>query len=156
VRRFVPFALCIAAAVLVSGCGPTITVYNRTRIPVRAQVFQGKQHAVVNPSPGESSTVDADLGPYVAIAEPEEDWLRYAKLTQKVLNESLADPSRLTGPQITDIVQRLKDIVERIQQYEGAGGRRSSCRGKITEKEPEAHSVNVDVGVTGTLVATCR
>jgi hypothetical protein len=156
VKRRVPFALSLVAAVLVSGCGPSITVYNRTRFPVRAVVTQGKNREVVDPSPGEHSTVDADIGPYRVYAVPDKEWIDYAKLTRKVLNDRLANADKLTGPQLLDVIDRLKDIAERIQQYEGAAGTGKGCAGKISETEPESHSVDIDVGANGGLVATCR
>lgn len=152
---FVPFALCIAAAVLVSGCGPIITVHNRTRFPVTATVTTGERQETHSPSPGESSSMDADVGPYFVYAVPEKDWLEYAKLTQKVLNESLADPSRLTGPQINDITQRLKDIAVRIQQYEGTAGGARTCHGTISESGAGG-TVTITVGADGRLVASCK
>ena len=156
-KRFVPIALCMVAAVLVSGCGPTIIVNNRTRFPVRAVVSQGNHREVVDPSPGESSAMDAEFGPFGAYAVPDKAWIDYAKLTRKVLNESLADPSRLTGPQLLDVVQRLKDIAERIQQYEGAAGAGSGCRGNVSEKGgTDVHEVDINVGADGRLVATCQ
>ena len=154
VKRFAPLALCILGAVLVSGCGPTITVKNRTRFPVTATVRNGERHETLSPSPGESSSMDADTGPYFVYAVPEKDWLEYAKLTRKVLNESLADPSRLTGPQINDIVQRLKDIAERIQQYEGTAGGARTCQGTISESGAGG-TVEITVGADGGLVARC-
>lgn len=157
VKRFVPFALCIVAAVLVSGCGPSITVYNRTRFPVHATVTQGKSREGVDPSPGESSTVDADFGPYRVYAVPDKDWIDYAKLTRKVLNDSLANADKLTGPQLLDVIQRLKDIADRIQQYEGAAGTGSSCAGNVSEKaNSEYHSVELTVGADGRLAAACH
>jgi hypothetical protein len=156
VKRFVSFALCIVAAVLASGCGPTITVENRTRFPVRAVVSQGMNREVVDPSPGESSTVDADIGPYRAYAVPDKEWIAYAKLTRKVLNDSLADADKLTGPQLLDVIQRLKDIAGRVQQYEAAAGAGNGCSGNITETGSEAHTVDVNVGANGRLVTTCR
>ncbi len=155
VKRFTPFALCILGAVLVSGCGPTITINNRTRFPVTATVTSGERRETHSPSPGESSTMDAEVGPYFVYAVPEKDWLEYAKLTQKVLNESLADPSRLTGPQINDIIQRLKDIAVRIQQYEGTAGGGRTCRGTISESGAGG-TVTIAVGADGRLVARCE
>lgn len=153
-KRFVPFALCIAAAVLVSGCGPSITVKNNTRFVVRAVVSQDKHREVVDPSPGESSTVDADEGLYRVSAVPDQEWIAYAKLTRKVLNDSLANADRLTGPQLLDVVQRLKDIAARIQQFESAAGSRSACSATITESG--GGTVSITVGADGGLEATCN
>src|SRR5262249_29604623 len=154
VNRFAPLALCIIAAVLVSGCGPTITVKNRSRFPMRAVVTQGKHREVVDPSPGESSTVDAEAGPYGVYAVPDKEWIDYAKLTRKVLNERLANADTLTGPQLLDVIQRLKDIAERIQQYERAAGSGNGCSGNVGESD-ESHTVEINVGGNGRLVATC-
>lgn len=154
-KRFVPLGLCIAAALLVSGCGPSITVYNRTRFPVRAVVTQAEHHETVDPSPGESSTVDAEEGPYKVYAVPDKEWIDYAKLTRKALNDRLANADKLTGPQLLDVIQRLKDIADRIQQYEGAARTGNGCAGNFGPSD-ESHSVDVNVGANGELVATCR
>ncbi len=145
----------ILAAALLAGCAPTITVTNQTTFPVRAIVTSKGTRNVLSPSPGESSTAEVNEGPYRVTVIPDAEWIEYAKLTRKVLNDQLANADKLTGPQLLDVIARLKDIAQRMAQYEQAAGTSNSCGGKITEESTGA-LVIISQDAVGTLVVSCK
>jgi hypothetical protein len=145
----------IIAAGLIAGCAPTITVQNNTSFPVRAIVSAGKIRTVLSPSPGEHSTAEVGEGPYTVTVIPDAEWIEYAKLTRKVLNDQLANADKLTGPQLLDVIRRLKEIATRMQEFERAVGSRASCGGKISS-DGGAAFVTISTSSSGALVATCR
>ncbi len=139
----------------VTSCGgPTVTVENNTQFPVRVVVSSGGESQVLSPSPGESSAADASEGPYRAYAVPDADWINYAKDTRKFLNDQLANSDQLTGPQLLNVVQRLKDIAARMAQYDKAGTSGSGCSGAVTSEHDGL--VQVSVGADGGLVVACK
>ncbi len=144
----------IVTAILLVGCGPSIVVENKTSFPVRVVVRDGGHSEVVSPSPGESSTVISEGGAYKATVIPDAEWIEYAKLTRKVLNDQLANADKLTGPQLLDVIRRLKEIATRMQQYEQAAGSSASCGGELTEDSTGL--VVVSTSDTGKLVISCR
>ncbi|MBI4674736.1 MAG: hypothetical protein HY741_24080 [Chloroflexi bacterium] len=145
----------LCSAGLIAGCAPTVTVENNTSIPVRVVVSNAGTVATVSPSPGESSTVEVVEGGYRATVIPDAEWIEYAKLTRKVLNDQLANADQLTGSQLLDVIRRLKEIAQRMQQFENAAGSSAACGGKITE-EGGAGFVQVSIGAGGKLAITCR
>lgn len=134
--------------------GPTVTVENGTKFPVRVVVSAGGSSSVLSPSPGESSSADASEGPYRAYAIPDEDWINYAKDTRKYLNDQLANSDNLTGPQLLNVVQRLKDIASKMAQYDAAGGGGVGCSGTVSADHDGL--VQVSVGADGKLTAACK
>ena len=149
------FIFLIVAAVLLASCGPSVVVENRTSLPVRVIVYVGRQGgSVVSPSPGESSALAATEGVYRATVIRDAEWIEYAKLTRKDLNEQLANSDKLTGAQLLDVIRRLKDIAQRMQQYEQAAGSAASCGGKLTEDSTGL--VVVSTGSDGKLVIICK
>lgn len=153
-KRLKWIAVILAAALLV-GCAPTITVTNETSFPVRAIVASKGARNVLSPSPGESSFAEVTEGAYRVTVIPDAEWIEYAKLTRQVLNDQLANADKLTGPQLLDVIARLKDIATRMAQYEQAAGTSSSCGGNITEDNGGALVV-ISVDAVGALVVSCR
>lgn len=153
-KRLAPFIISLIAAGLIAGCGPAIIVENKTSLPVRAIVNSSGQRSMLSPSPGESSTTDAEEGAYTVAVVPDAEWIEYAKLTRKVLNEQLANADNLTGPQLQEVIRRLKDIAARMQEFEKAAGKGQSCAGKITSDG--GGSVTISVGAEGALVVRCN
>ena len=145
----------ILAAALLAGCAPTITVTNQTTFPVRAIGTSKGTRNVLSPSPGESSIAEVSEGPYRVTVIPDAEWIEYAKLTRKVLNDQLANADKLTGPQLLDVIARLKDIAQRMAQYEQAAGTSNSCGGNITEENGGALVV-ISQDAVGALVVSCR
>lgn len=139
----------------VTSCGgPTITVENNAKFPVRVVVSSGGQSQVLSPSPGESSAADASEGPYRAYAVPDADWISYAKSTRKFLNDQLANSDQLTGPQLLNVVQRLKDIAAQMAQYDKAEGGGTGCSGTVSSEHDGL--VQVSVGADGSLAVACK
>jgi hypothetical protein len=139
----------------VSSCGgPTVTVENNTKFPVRVVVSSGGSSQVLSPSPGESSSADASEGPYRAYAVPDADWINYAKTKRKVLDDMLANSDQLTGPQLLSVVQQLKDIAQRMAQYDQAGASGTGCTGTVSSDHDGL--VQVSTGADGGLVAACK
>jgi len=149
------FPLLIVTAILLAGCAPMVTVENGTIFPVRVIVSSGGKRVVVSPSPGENSTVDASEGAYRATAIPDAEWIEYARLTRRILNDQLANADNLTGTQLLDVIRRLKEVAVKIQQYEQAAGSSASCGGKLTEEKSVAY-VMVYTSSSGTLVISCK
>jgi hypothetical protein len=86
---------------------------------------------------------------------PDAEWIEYAKLTRKVLNDQLANADKLTGPQLLDVIHRLKEIAAQMQQFEQAAGSSASCGGRLTE-DNSAGLVVVSTTDSGALVISCR
>ncbi len=143
-----------AIAASSDGCGPTVVVENKTKIPVRVVVTTADGSEVVSPSPGESSTVDASEGSYRAVAIPDADWIEYAKLTRKVLNDQIANSENLSGPQLLEVVRRLKEIAERMDQFTKAAGTSAGCGGSVTSDSTGI--VTVSAGPDGKLAVSCK
>jgi len=59
----------------------------------------------------------------------------------------------LTGPQLLEVIRRLKDIAARTKQHEGAEGSASACKGTVSAEE--AGLIRVAVGADGKLQLTC-
>lgn len=124
-------------AALVTACAPTVTVENKTTFPVRAIVtMPGGIRQVLSPSPGYSSSAEGSdsTGVYRVTVIPDSEWIEYARLKRKVLNESLANSERLTGPQLLEVVRQLKEVAEAMQRFEQAAGGSASCGGRLTEE----------------------
>lgn len=138
----------------VSCSGPTVTVENHTQIPIRVVVSSGGTSQVLSPTPGESSAADASEGPYRVSAVPDADWINYAKDTRKFLNDQLANSDQLTGPQLLDVVRRLKDIAARMSQYDKAGSGYSGCSGTVSTDHDGL--VQVSIAADGKLVVACK
>ncbi len=157
-NRFRSLALLglIVAAGLIAGCAPTVTVANDTTFPVRAIVASGKTRAVLSPSPGERSTAEVGEGPYTVTVIPDAEWIEYAKLTRKVLNDQLANADKLTGPQLLDVIRRLKEIAVQMQQYEQSAGSGGKCSGRVGGEGTEAAFVTVSQAADGRLVVACK
>lgn len=146
----------LGAIVFLASCAPTITVVNNTTFPVRVVVVAGGTRQVLSPSPnGESSSAEVTEGRYVVTAIPDAEWIEYAKLTRKVLNEELANADNLSGPRLLEVIRRLKDIAARMQQFEQAAGTNASCAGNLAEGSSSVLA-QVNVGANGRLVIACR
>ena len=144
-------------ALMLAACGPAVVVENNTRFPVRVVVTSGGHSDVVSPSPGESSAVDASIGSFSASAVPDAEWIDYAKTTRSYLNEQLANAANLTGPQLLDVIQRLKDIAGKIQSFESAASSAAHCDGSISESgDGAAGQIVVSTGADGKLALTCK
>lgn len=141
-------------AAVISGCGPSVVVQNNTKFAIRVVITTPDGSEVVSPTPGESSTVDAAEGSYRATAIPDADWIEWAKLTRKVLNDQLANSDNLTGPQLLEVIRRLKDIAARMQQFESAAGVGASCGGALSSDADGL--VTVSQAANGTLVVSCK
>jgi len=137
-----------------AGCGPTLTVKNSTRIPVRAFIAAKDGNSSLSPSPGESSSAEVSEGAFAASAYPDAEWVNYARTTRKVLNDQLADAGKLSGPQLLDMIQRLKDIAARMQEFGKAAGVGASSAGTVSSDHDA--SVTVSLGTDGKLVVSCR
>jgi len=153
-RRVGWVAMGLILVVLLVGCAPVVTIQNNTQIPVRAFLSSGGRSEVLSPSPGESSSAEVTEGPYRVTVVPDLEWIDYAKATRSYLNERLADSDNLTGQQLLDVIRRLKDIAQRIQQFENAAGTGSGCRGAVSSEG--GGLVAVSTAADGSLVVSCQ
>jgi hypothetical protein len=144
----------LSALLCLAGCGPTVTVSNNTKFAVRVVVTSSDGSEVLSPTPGESSSAEVSEGPFRVTAIPDADWFAWAQLTRKDLNDRLANPQNLSGPQLLDVIQRLKDIAARMQQFETSTGAGASCGGTVSSDNDA--SVVVSLGANGTLVVSCK
>ncbi|HEV3234570.1 MAG TPA: hypothetical protein VG329_08485 [Candidatus Dormibacteraeota bacterium] len=148
-------ALVIGAVVALSGCVPTVTVQNNTKIPVRVVVSNpGGGAETFSPSPGESSNGDLAPGAYTVTVIPDTDWTSYATQSRQALNDQLANSQNLTGPQLLAVVQRLKDLAARMDQMQKSAGAGASCGGSVTEDS--AATATISIGADGKLVIGCK
>jgi len=136
-RRIELGLLGAAAAILVSACAPYVTVQNNGAFPVRALIISGGVSQVVSPSPGEASYPEVPTGPFRAVVIPDAEWIEYARATREYLNQQLAHADSLTGPQLLEVIRRLKDVAARIKQYESAAAGRSAigCSGSVSSED---------------------
>jgi hypothetical protein len=145
----------VVSLALLSDCGgPSVTVQNNTKFLVRAVVTSGGGSQVLSPSPGESASADVGEGVYSATVIPDTDWVEYAKLTRKVLNDRLANADNLTGDQLLDVVRRLKDIAAAMQQFEQAASSSGKCDGSVSQDGGGV--VTVSTASDGSLVVSCK
>ena len=145
----------VICAALVVGCAPTVSVLNRTGFGVRAIVVSRGARQVLSPSPGESSTAEVEEGRFTVTVIPDAEWIEYAKLTRKYLNDQLANSDKLTGPQLLEVIRRLKDVAEKMSQYEATAAKGASCSGAITQ-EGGSGIAEISVGPNGALVVACK
>ena len=136
-------------------CGPTITVRNQTTIPVRVVVSNAGRSDTLSPSPGESSSTEAQAGSWMVTVIPDSEWIAYAQLVRNNLNEQIANSDRLTGPQLLSVVQRLKEIAARMQQFQQAAGSSAKCGGLISSDNSLA-TATVSIGANGALAVACQ
>jgi hypothetical protein len=155
IRRMTRGPVLAAIAVLVAGCAPYVSIHNGTTFAVRVVITTSEGSQVFSPSPGEDSTADATEGTYTVTVVPDAEWITWAKATRAYLNERIANSESLTGPQLLDVVQRLKDIAAKMQSYANAsGGSAAGCGGTVTANSDGL--VTITQAADGTLVATCR
>ncbi|MBI3915271.1 MAG: hypothetical protein HY327_13925 [Chloroflexi bacterium] len=154
-NRNILFGLLIVSALGLTGCAPSLIVQNRTSFAVRVIIAGSAGTEVVSPSPGESSVAEMAVGSYRVTVIPDAEWIEYAKLTRKVLNDQLANSDQLTGPQLLEVIRRLKDIAIRMQQFEQAAASQAGCGGRISEDSGDG-LVTISTASNGSLVASCR
>jgi hypothetical protein len=152
-KRIILIIALLLVAVILAGCAPVLTVENNTKFEVTVFISGPEGPEVLSPSPGESSSAEIPLGNYSVTVVPAQQWIDYAKATRQYLNSQLANAQNLTGPQLSNIVQRLKDISAKIQQYEATGGTGGSCAGKLTQDSNAV--VMVSAAADGSLVVSC-
>lgn len=143
----------LALLAVAAGCVPAITVSNTTSIGVRVVVSAAGHSDVVSPSPGNSSTVEGEEGPYRVTVIPDTEWGDHARATRDFLDKQLANSAELSGAQLLDLVQRLKAIAATLRQYETAG-LAASCAGTITQDG--GGTVTISTGADGALTASCQ
>lgn len=153
-KRFLWLAMFSVLAGISLGCAPTIVVENKTAIPVRVVISSAGRSQVFSPSPGESSAADVAEGAYHVTVIRDEEWIDYAKDVRKYLNDQLANSDKLSGPQLLDVIRRLKDIASRMAQYEAAGGRNLGCSGTVSQDKDGVAVISV--GADGKLNMVCK
>lgn len=154
-NRIISLVLLGLLALVIVGCAPTVTVANNTNIPVRAIVASGGVRNMLSPSPRESSTAEVTEGPYRVTVIADSEWIEYAKVLRKVLNDQLANADKLTGPQLLDLIRRLKEVAQQMAVYEQAAGSSASCSGRLTSEEG-AGLAQVSQSPDGKLVVACK
>ncbi len=148
------FVLAAVIGLMLTACGPGITVSNTTRIPVRVVVVKKGGSDVLSPSPGESSFTEAEEGVYRVTAVPDAEWIAYARATRQFLNDQLGNSDNLSGPQLLEVIRRLKEVASRMQEYDRAGNANAGCFGYVSEAQNGA--ATVALGANGALVVTCK
>lgn len=152
-RPFLTILLCSSLLVL-GACAPAITVSNNTTIPVRVIVVANGVAQTLSPSPGESSIAEVSEGTYAASVLPDAEWISYAQAVRKDLNEQLANSDSLSGAKLLDVIRRLKDIAQRMSQFQAAAGSQATCSGALSEDKNSV--VTVSIGANGALAISCR
>jgi hypothetical protein len=155
-RTLIKFlAGCVALAAMADSCSPVITVTNNTTFEVVATINNGGKRQVVSPSPGNSSSAEAEQGVYTVTIIPSQEWRDHAQATRDFLNDQLAHPENLTGEQLKEVIRRLKDIAAKIKAFEDSYKALSgqSCTGAIGDNGGGA--VTVSAAADGALSVTC-
>ena len=152
-KRFRLIGASIVALIVLCACTPGVQVENKTKFVVRAVIHSSAGTDVVSPSPGESSSVEVEDGPYSVSVIPDSDWITHAQQTRDFLNKELADPSHLTGQQLLDVVNRLKAIASAMKQFEDAG-LGTGCGGNVNSDNSFA-LVIVSAAADGKLTVIC-
>lgn len=143
----------IAIALVIAGCAPAVSIHNGTTFAIRVIVISGSTSEVFSPSPGEDSSGDVSEGHYHATAILDREWIAWATATRAYLNDRLAQPDSMTGAQLLDVVQRLKDIAAKMKAYEDAAGSLNGCEGSVSS---DANGqVTVTQAPDGSLRITC-
>ena len=143
----------VALAAMADSCAPVITVKNDTTVVVRAIVRTVAGAQTLAPSPGNSSATEAQEGPYSVTVIPDEEWKSYARLVRKDLNEQLANAKGLSGDKLIQLINRLKDVADKMKAFEDAGIG-ASCSGNITQDGGGTATVTTLPG--GKIVVSCR
>ena len=144
----------LALAALADSCSPGITVNNETTFAVRAIVRTGDKLQTASPAPGGSAYVEGQPGPYTVTIIPDDDWLKYAQLVRKDLNEQLANSQNLSGEKVLQLVTRLKDIAAKMKAFQDAGVG-TSCSATITNEGGHGE-VTVKTLANGEFYVTCK
>jgi hypothetical protein len=154
-RRLTVILSLVVVAAVVAGCGPAAVVENRTGFAVRAIVTTNDGgFEVLSPSPGESSIADVSEFAYRVSVTPDQDWINHAKLTRQYLNDRLANAANLSGPQLLEVIQRLKDIAAQMKQFKSAGGTSPGCTATISSGGNGNAVISTDPN--GGLVVACH
>ena len=143
----------LALLAVAAGCGPVISISNNTAVGVRVVVTAAGHSDVVSPSVGSGSSVEAEEGPYHVTVIADAEWAAHARATRDFLDQQLANPDSLTGPQLLDLIQRLKDTAAALHQYETAGIG-AHCSGTITQDG--GGTVTITSASDGTISAACH
>jgi len=154
-KREIFFVALIGLTLGLVGCAPSVVVENKTGFAVRVVVTSANGSEVVSPSPGESSSAEVAEGTYRVTVIPDAEWLDHAKATRKFLNDQLANSGNLTGAQLLDVIQRLKDIAARMQQFESTAGGGASCSGAVSS-DGGGGVATITTAANGALVVACR
>jgi hypothetical protein len=154
IRRVPRAILLVAVALAVAACAPSVTVSNRTTFVVRVVITTSAGSQVFSPSPGETSVGEAGEGSYRVSVIPDAEWSSWAAATRAYLNERLADSANLTGAQLLEVIQRLKDIATKMKSYEAAGIGSVGCSGAVSNERDGL--VTVTQGADGKLIASCK
>jgi hypothetical protein len=152
-HRVARVVLLVAAALALAACGPTVSVTNKTTIPVRVVLVSADGSETFAPSPGESSYAEVSEGQFTVTAVPDADWTNYAKLTRQDLNDQLANSQNLSGAKLLDLVRRLKEIASRMDQMKKAAGSAGSCSNTVTVDKNGAATVSI--GADGKVAVRC-
>ncbi|RPI25242.1 MAG: hypothetical protein EHM70_20340 [Chloroflexota bacterium] len=155
-RKYLVFLFAVLALILV-GCTPSVSAINQTSFPVRVVIVSGKLREVLSPSPGESSTAEVGDGAWTATVIPDAGWIEYAKAKRAYLNELIANSQNMTGQELLDTIQALKEIATQMAAFEEAarGTPGASCSGAITD-EVGFGEVVISAAPDGTLLASCK
>lgn len=148
-------ATLLASAAVLAACGPTVTVQNQTQIGVRAIVRSGAKTQVLSPTPGESSSAEVEQGAYRVTVMGDQEWVAYAKDVRQYLNDQLKDSEKLSGPQLLEVIRRLKEVAAKMQEFEKAASSSAACSGTIGNDSGGALA-EISIGAGGALAVACR
>jgi len=78
----------------------------------------------------------------------------YTPATRQYLYDQLAHSENLTGPQLLDVIGRLKDIAVRMEQFQRAGASSATCSGAVSTEADG--SVLVTTTEDGRILIECK
>jgi hypothetical protein len=148
------FLLLIAAALL-AGCGPYVTLENKTDVGIKFITNVGGEQSATSVFPGEtSSATGSDYGSYSISVIPNEDWLAWARDFTNALSDQLKHGRDLTPEDVQRITRNLATIREQMAQFEKlAKDAGATCSGKTSDEKSSV--VTVTRSDDGKLIVTC-
>jgi hypothetical protein len=156
-RRAMVWAL---VGALVVGCGPSLTVENKTEFAIHVTVRTSKGVDVVSPSPGESSSVDFEGGNFSAVAFLDQEWVNYMTSSRDTLNNLIAGVAsgqrRIDRDELEAVLTTLRTLNSRIATIQGITGEAPSCSGSFNSSNESGGAViEITYGVDNRLYAFC-
>lgn len=154
-KHLLLISLCALLVLFLSSCAPLLRIENETTLGVKALVsIPGSMRQLVTVEPMNDAGLDTiGIGKYIVVVIPDKDWLEYARLQARVLNDLLTGSPNLSPQQANDIKTKLKEIHTALEQYEKAKSG-AACSGKLDSEGFNLATISQDA--SGNLAISCK